>query len=357
MNKFKRLYIGVLLASLMVASVCSIFALHTPAGLDGAVSETYPYTSIVYTWTVLDSLNQANADSLLLIVPADSTEIATMDSVSQTTYTRTGLVPNTQYITAVAADSSAEVYGISNSDTTSTTALVFALTASATNPKTTVDWTITDMLDSTGVDSICIVNTADSSIMAYFPTDRTTSGSLTGLSPNTTYMLGFANRTGGAAHYLANLDTITTSTIDVEPSSHGTFRDVGDILTHKGEPMRTATSHNVYNASASLDTTTFNLYAEAGLDSSMHYIPWTTNDVMFVCDDDSAAYTVLAYSGSYKSGLGYHFELKDSLNVTATGTHVKSFTLPMTEFFYLVFRGDADCGYIDIKAYLNRDRH
>ena len=357
MNKVWRgLGVVTLFIALYAVGLRFAYGLNEPAGFTGTVSATYPYTSIVYTWTVLDSLNQANADSLVIIdKDNEDAVVATMDSVGQTTYTFTGLVPNHTYHYAVAADSEGTL-GESTPDTTATNALVFTMTA-GTNPKGWIDFTVTDMLDTTGVaaDTLCVVNADDSVIVFDYTAAQGrdwTGGTIDGLSPYTEYHWAIAARNKAVAgtHILSNADTLTTARVDYE--SHVS----PSLLTLNGLEMLKATSH----MAGDLDTTTVVLSGAADTESTIVYQPWKYNDVTVKVTGaaDSCKGTILAYAG-YVGDSDNVVQLVDSLNVTAAGVyHFNPLELPVSTHFYLKFRGDADNGAATtFTLRLNRDRH
>lgn len=105
--------------SLFVAALILIanssYALNIPTGFT-MVKGDQGNTQLELSWTVLDSLNLANGDSLFLVDPTDTTIVAYLDSLDQTSVSLTGCEPGKTYTVSVAVDSAAgEAWGISDS--------------------------------------------------------------------------------------------------------------------------------------------------------------------------------------------------------------------------------------------------
>lgn len=319
--------------AVLLLCAANVYALTAPSNVEVEATQT----TLTFTWDALDSTTQANSDSLVIIDPSDSTVAATCDSVSQVTITLTGLIPGKQYIYAVAADSAAEAFGISTPDTSTTTALVFTMSAGA-NDKTDIAITISAIDDTTGIDSLCIVNMADSELVKFYLTTNTTSATISGLSPLVTYSWYVADGING--NIISNGDTLQTKGVDIDNTSWQPW--------DPRYPMRSATS----NHSASKDTTYIVLHNAADEESTQVYQAATYTNVYGYADGpaDSTIFTALLYAGyvgnDAHSTNKMDVALVDSVNVTAAG----EFDFGGVSFngikahFFVKFRGDTDCG-------------
>ncbi len=319
--------------AVLLLCAANVYAISAPAGL----SSTNTTTTITYSWTAFDSTTKANADSVVIIDPSDSTVIATIDSVDMTSYTLTGLIPGKLYIYAVATDSAGEAFGISTPDTSTTTALVFTMSAGANN-KTDIAITISAIEDTTGIDSLCIVSMADSELVKFYANTATRSATISGLSPYVTYSWYVADGING--NIISNGDTLQTKGVDIDNTSWQPW--------DPRYPMRSATS----NHSASKDTTYIVLHNAADEESTQVYQAATYTNVYGYADGpaDSTIFTALLYAGyvgnDAHSTNKMDVALVDSVNVTAAG----EFDFGGVSFngikahFFVKFRGDTDCG-------------
>lgn len=333
----------VLIAVLMLCAA-NVFAISAPAGL----SSTNTTTTITYSWTAFDSTTKANANSVVIIDPSDSTVIATIDSVNMTSYTLTGLIPGKLYIYAVATDSAAEAFGISTPDTTTTTLLTFNLSA-GTNRVTDLAFTLTAR-DTTGIDSLCVVTIADSELFKFYANSAVTSGNMSGLLPYTSYKLAFADGVNG--NIISNPDTLVTARVDID--RYGVPRFTQGI--DDSRPMRIASS----SQEDAIDTMTVTLKGSSDTDSTVIYqaAKYTSFDY-YVDVEDSVAFTVLVYRGyAGQNDETYPmFSLSDSLNITADGPGHKEIDFDgKCQHFFLLFRADADnAATVTARFRLNRD--
>ena len=245
----------------------------------------------------------------------------------------------------------------------------FIISAPATagqNPLTTVRlrFAALDSINKANADSVHIRVKADSTVVFYFAYDPSLMTAakdtiLSGLSPNTQYIWAVSVDSADV-RVLSTPDTMTTTWIGIESPSRGS-----NLLTFLDDPMRLATSivpsimsSPMSGVSTAFDTTTITLTGTGDAESTMVYQPWKYNRIRLISAVDSSSFTALLYAGDGDSTNGWNFELRDSLNVTTTGTHIFSPRIPVDSHFYLKLRKDAGGKVVlPLKAYLSRDRH